>query len=136
MPGTWLTKIEISAKPRQKSTALASRGIAASAAGHERQASLVAQPSHRSDALGSIGPDAGLPAVAHSAGVDEARDQRMGNGLLARQVQPFGMLPLQHQSGLAAGEPSCLGDLAALDGDIGALRLPEAANHQRMRERP
>src|SRR5262245_37325042 len=98
-------KIETSAKPRQKSTALASRGM-------------------RTSTLARRWP---------SGGVDKAGDQSIGDRLPAGHVQPLGMAAFQHQSRFLAREPARLGDLAAVDADLGRLGTPDAAEHQRMR---
>src|SRR5262245_23478765 len=124
-------KIEISAKPRQKSTALASRGIGTSTParpGQERSLNGHAgrrqpQPPKEADRelRGTLPDHRGEPSnwLAHApaedryprqrrpSGVaDERGDKGVGNSLLAWNVQPFRMPSFEHLAGILAVEPA------------------------------
>src|SRR5262245_26583452 len=108
MPGTWLMKIETRAKPRQKSTALAPRGMRVSTLARAGWlAALLAPNAIALSPYGSTMANQGRqhwfpsargsdrsPCGALSARLDKGRDQGIGNRLLAGHVEAVGMAAL------------------------------------------
>src|SRR5690606_35902328 len=68
--------------------------------------------------------------------LDEGGNQRPRDGLLTRHPEAIGVLTLQHQPDVVARKPARVDDLVGIDRNVGRLGDPNAADHQRVRERP
>src|SRR5215813_5675490 len=68
--------------------------------------------------------------------VNEAPDERIGDGLLAGHSEAIGMAALQHQPRVGAREPARLGDLIWIDRELARLGLGDATQHERVRKWP
>src|SRR5215475_15481236 len=133
----WLMKIETSANPRQKSMALAWRIIAISS-------SLAQEAQDPCEAVASVEvPPACSPRSARAGEiapelirVNEAPDERVGDGLLAGHSEALGVAALQHEPRVGAREPARLGDLVRVDRELARLGLGDATQHERVGKWP
>src|SRR5262245_60653225 len=73
---------------------------------------------------------------ADSSLLDEARDQSVGDGVLAGHCQPVGVSAFQHQPCLLARKPARFGDLRGIDRNLSRLGPTHTSQHQRMWEWP
>src|SRR5262245_4827948 len=133
----WLMKIETSANPRQKSMALAWRIIAISSSPAEKAQdpceAVASKEMAKWAALDRRAPGEIAPELVR---VNEAPDQRIGDGLLAGHSEAVGVAALQHEPCVVAREPACLGDLVWIDQELARLGLGDATQHERVGEWP